>query len=116
MFLCANKVDLIQEKEDLGELSEIQTQEGIEYFAQDLGFAGAFRTSAKDDIMITPMMAQLTRQMLIKELTEQAEADEAEANELKQQNPNIRIGLAHQPRENDQLNTSRKGKSEKGCC
>jgi hypothetical protein len=33
------------------------------------GFIGAVRASAKDDINITPMMATLTRQMLIKELT-----------------------------------------------
>lgn len=41
------------------------------------------RISAKNDINITPMMAQLTRQMLIKELTEQAEEDAAENEELR---------------------------------
>jgi hypothetical protein len=39
------------------------------------------RISAKNDIQVTPMMAQLTRQMLIKELTEQAEQEEQDLAE-----------------------------------
>ncbi len=58
MILCGNKVDLIQEKEENGEqLEDLQTQEGLEEFAQDNGFIGAVRVSAKMDINITPMMA-----------------------------------------------------------
>lgn len=36
--------------------------------------------SAKDDTNIIPMMASLTRQMLIKELTENANVDESIEN------------------------------------
>ena len=58
MILCGNKVDLRQEKEENGEqLEDLQTQEGLEEFAQDNGFIGAVRVSAKMDINITPMMA-----------------------------------------------------------
>lgn len=58
MILCGNKVDLIQEKEENEEqLEDLQTQEGLEEFAQDNGFIGAVRVSAKMDINITPMMA-----------------------------------------------------------
>jgi hypothetical protein len=41
-------------------------------------------TSAKQDINIIPMVASLTRQMLIKELTEQAASDENGGGEPKQ--------------------------------
>ncbi len=62
MFLCGNKVDLISDLESKGrDLHELQTQEGLEQFAEEHGFCGAMRTSAKLDIMITPMMAALTK-------------------------------------------------------
>lgn len=86
MWLCGNKVDIVNEKEESGkELSYLQTQEGLEEFAQQNGFMGAMRCSAKLDINITPMMAQLTRLMLIKELTEQAEQDEQDAEHMRAQ-------------------------------
>jgi hypothetical protein len=47
-------------------------------FAQDFGFTGSIRVSAKTDHNVTPMMAQLTKHMLVRELTEQAHAQEAE--------------------------------------
>ena len=62
MFLCGNKVDLLKDLEDSGqELDPLQTLEGLEQFAVEYGFCGAMRCSAKLDINITPMMAQLTR-------------------------------------------------------
>jgi Ras-related protein Rab-7A len=71
MFLCGNKVDIINQMEESNQrLDDLQTQEGLEHFAGQNGFVGAMRCSAKLDINVTPMMAQLTRQMLIKELTE----------------------------------------------
>jgi Ras-related protein Rab-7L1 len=74
MILCANKCDIIQEQEEEGrkEWESLQTQEGLDDFAQIHGFIGAVMTSAKQDINIIPMMASLTRQMLIKELAENA--------------------------------------------
>lgn len=58
------------------EWETLQTQEGLDDYATMHGFIGAVMTSAKYDKNIIPMMASLTRQMLIKELTEGANVDE----------------------------------------
>lgn len=52
-------------------------------------------------------MAQLTRQMLIAELAEQARADEEETQELKDQNKNFKLTPA--------VNPAEKRKAEDGC-
>jgi GTPase SAR1 family protein len=83
MILCANKVDILAQKEEegeLGDLDPLQTQLGLDEFANLHGWIGAWMCSAKDDTNIIPMMASLTRQMLIKELTENANVDESLEN------------------------------------
>jgi GTPase SAR1 family protein len=81
MILCANKLDLLEEMEEQGhtDWEHLQTQEGLEEFALANGFIGAVMTSAKFDKNIIPMMASLTRQMLIKELTESANVGDSVA-------------------------------------
>jgi small GTP-binding protein len=43
MILCANKLDLLEEQQENGqvEFEDLQTQEGLEEFAQQNGFIGA---------------------------------------------------------------------------
>lgn len=77
MILALNKLDLIEEKEKRGEpLEDFQIQENLDAFAQETGFIGAVRCSAKTDTNLAELFSQLVRQMLIKEIADQKVAEE----------------------------------------
>ena len=65
MIFAANKVDLVNEHRP----QPLQSDEELKQFGEDNGFISAIRVSAKNDINIASLFSQLTRQMLIKELT-----------------------------------------------
>ena len=67
IVLCLNKFDLITEGK---ESSELQTQEGIQKFADQNSFIAAYRVSAKEDINVSTAFSTLVREMLIKEINE----------------------------------------------
>ena len=74
MVLAMNKYDLLQEQEQEGErLEDFQTQEYVDAFAQEHGFVGAFRVSAKTDLNISSAFSTLVRQMLIKAIKDEEE-------------------------------------------
>lgn len=72
MVLAVNKFDLVHNKDE-DALEEHQTTEYLDEFAQINNFISAHRVSAKADINISDVFSSLVRQMLIKEITEQAE-------------------------------------------
>ena len=69
ILLVVNKYDLVLEREEEGALLEdYMTQEWLDEFAEEQGFIGAFRVSAKEDINITDSFSALTKQMIMKEI------------------------------------------------
>lgn len=73
IVLCINKLDKLKENQ---ELEKIQTQDGLEQFAEQNSFIAAYRVSAKEDINISTAFSTLVREMLIKEINEQQELEQ----------------------------------------
>ena len=69
MLLVLNKVDLVEELVSSGhDLLEHMTPAYLQKFAEDYGFIGAICTSAKTGQGVNEAVAQLVRQILIKDM------------------------------------------------
>ena len=70
MVLAANKYDLVEDYENTGRrMDEYMTQGGLDDFADDAGFVGAFRTSAKTGHNVTEAFCCLIREVLKQDLS-----------------------------------------------
>ena len=67
IVLCINKVDTV-DTNDESNLDQLQTEQGIQEFAQQHGFIASYRVSAKEDINISTAFSTLTREMIIAEI------------------------------------------------
>ena len=80
MILAVNKFDLVMGKHQ-EQLEEYQTQKYLEDFAEQHGFIGVLRVSAKEDIDISAIFSSLTREILIKEINEMSQNTEYDPND-----------------------------------
>mmetsp|Transcript_25294 Transcript_25294/g.28053 ORF Transcript_25294/g.28053 Transcript_25294/m.28053 type:complete len:101 (+) Transcript_25294:297-599(+) len=72
MVLAVNKYDIIEKDEQRGEeIEETMKEEYLTKFAQEKGFKGMFRTSAKTSKNVTNTFSLLVREILQKKAEEE---------------------------------------------
>ena len=70
MMLVVNKLDLVEDMEQRGvELEEHMTEEFLQEFAEEHGFMGVMRTSAKTGQNVNNAFSQLVRQIFVVEFS-----------------------------------------------
>ena len=99
--MVENKVDLLE--------GDVQNDPELEQFAQDNGFCGSFRTSAKTGVNITESMEYLIRTIIKRMEDMQSKGNEVFTTERK--------SVALDPEKHNQAAIASKRKKDKdGCC
>ena len=99
--MVENKVDLLD--------GDVQNDPELEQFAQDNGFCGSFRTSAKTGVNITESM-----EYLIKTIIKRMEDMQSKGNEAVFTTERKSVNL--DPEKHTQTATATKRKKDGGCC
>ena len=99
--MVENKVDLLD--------GDVQNDPELEQFAQDNGFCGSFRTSAKMGINISESM-----EYLIKTIIKRMEDMQSKGNEAVFTTERKSVNL--DPEKHTQTATATKRKKDGGCC
>ena len=99
--MVENKVDLLE--------GDAQNDPELEQFAQDNGFCGSFRTSAKTGVNITESMEYLIRTIIKRMEDMQSKGNEVFTTDRK--------SVALDPeKHNQQATASKRQKDKEGCC